>query len=177
MTALAFVVLGVAACGRGATERPQTPSSTPTTLPTGAGTGLSTTTSGEPATSGPTTSRAKGTGLGAAPQALTPAETIPATPGEADGDVTVTRCAAEGAERNSPGGATLKVVNHSAVRSSYAIWVGFTTPDGKTQMDYGLASTGPIDPGQTTSTVALTATDFTGTPFTCSVLRVERDAA
>lgn len=180
MTALGLVVLSVAACGGRPGKVKPTPASsptlpsTPTALPTGTEGGLGTTTSVEQAASRLASSRPKGSGLGASPQTLSPDQTTPAASGEADGDVTIKRCDVA-AEKFKAGGATITVTNHASSRKSYTILISFNTPDGKTQMDVGAVTAGPLDPGQSTSAFAPSATDFTGSAFTCRVLQVHRD--
>jgi hypothetical protein len=70
--------------------------------------------------------------------------------------------------------ATMDVTNQSSERSNYFIEVSFEAPDGS-QLATGNAVVNALEPDQSTTTEALSATEGpTGGEFTCRVTDVER---
>jgi hypothetical protein len=71
--------------------------------------------------------------------------------------------------------AELRVTNDSSERSTYFIDVSFEAANGD-QIDTALASVSSLEPGQSTTVQAVTATDPDG-DFTCRAAEVERFSA
>jgi len=93
--------------------------------------------------------------------------------GGASNDVVIATCAADDLGDLK---ATLTVTNNSSKRSDYLISVAFESTDGKTQLDTTSALVSSLEPGQNTSTDAVS---FKKAPagFTCRVTDINRFAS